>query len=92
MPRPASETRQRKQPRHGGAFRRRGTADPAPLLTDADELRRAAKVLAGARNTGQRAAERSAWVWQHVAAMQAEIERLRAAKAADAVPADHHPV
>lgn len=89
----AADDRRVKLPRNRGAFRRPGTADDAPLLgTDGDEVRRAAKVLASARGTGQRAAERSAWVWQHIAALQADIERRAAAAREQAKPADHHPV
>lgn len=89
----AADDRRVKLPRNRGAFRRPGTADDAPLLgTDGDEVRRAAKVLASARGKSQPRAERSAWVWQHVAALQADIERIRAAKAAAATPPGHHPV
>lgn len=71
------------QPRNHGQFRRAGRADPAPLLTETD-VTRAAKVLAASRSTPAQRAARSAWVWQHVAALRADIERRLAAKAARA--------
>jgi hypothetical protein len=70
----------RAQPRHGGAFRKAGVADPAPLLVGADEVSRAAKVLAAARKAAPSKEERSAWVWRHVAALEADIARRLAAR------------
>lgn len=71
-----------RRPRNRGAFRKAGVADPAPLLApDADEVSRAAKVLAAARKAKPAKEARSAWVWRHVAAMKADIARLRVAAA-----------
>lgn len=70
-----------RRPRNRGAFRKTGVADHAPLLgVGADEVSRAAKVLAAARKAAPKKEERSAWVWRHVAALQADIARRVAAR------------
>lgn len=71
-----------RRPRNRGQFRRPGIADPAPLLVDADQVRRAAKVLAAARQLKPSRDQRSAWVWRHIAALQADIARRLADQAA----------
>ena len=67
-----------RQPRNGGRFRKQLRADPAPLLTETD-VSRAAKVMAAARMTPAKQAVRSEWVRQHIAALQADIARRKAA-------------
>lgn len=73
----------RRRPRNGGAFRKAGTADPAPLLADGDEVSRAAKVLSAARKAAPSKEERSKAIWRHVAALRADIARRLAAKSTD---------
>ncbi len=63
-------------PRNHGQFRQPRRADPAPLLSTSD-LSRAAKALAAARMTPAKRAARSEWVWQHVAALKADIARRK---------------